>query len=269
MYSITPLQYSEPAMAFGYFMLVCVACTTIIAFFVFLFNRRDTFLGFLIGAVFIIFAIIAFGTPPTPAPEIGYDVTAVGRGSVLSINRQYITARGVSKAVGRPVGNAGMLTCDDKRNMSSGLRPVSYLADDGTIRQGVLKIDRSSPEWKITITDSKGKALARPSHKIGVKSELTVTSNDDEDSLALMADNGAKGCKTSLGESRYSISQASTVLMKSDDGSTASISSNHGNGVIADTDDGQGPQKMRMILLGGKAYLLSDEQSRSPIVVSR
>ena len=143
------------------------------------------------------------------------------------------------------------------------------MADDGTIRQGVLKIDRSSPEWKITITDSKGKALARPSHKIGVKSELTVTSNDDEDSLALMADNGAKGCKTSLGESRYSISQASTVLMKSDDGSTASISSNHGNGVIADTDDGQGPQKMRMILLGGKAYLLSDEQSRSPIVVSR
>ena len=271
MYSITPMQYSEPAMAFGYFMLVCVACTAIIAFLVFLSTKRDTFLiGFVIGAVFIIFAIIALGTPPTPAPEIGYDVTAVGRRSVLSINRQYITARGVSKAVGRPVGNAGMLTCDDKRNMDSGLRPVSYLADDGTIRQGVLKIERNSPEWKITLTDSKGKPIPRPAHEIGAESGLSVTSNDDEDSLALMADNGAKGCKTSLGESRYSISRASTVLMKADDGSTVSITDNHhGDGVIADTDDGKDPQAARMILLDGKAYLLSGEQSRSPIAVSR
>lgn len=257
MYSITPLQYSEPAMAFGYFMLICVACTAIIAFLVFLSTKRDTFpIGFVISAVFIIFAIIAFGTPPTPAPEIGYDVTALGRGSVLSINRQYITARGVSKAVGRPVGNAGMLTCDDKRNMNSSLRPVSYLADDGTIRQGVLKIERSSPEWKITLTDSKGKALARPAHEIGAEPGLSVTSNDDEDSLALIADNGAKGCKTSLGESRYSISRASTVLMKSDDGSMVSISSNHGNGVIVGMPDGE-TRHAHMIILNGKAYVMA------------
>ena len=158
--------------------------------------------GFSLATVLIIFGILSFGASPTPAPEIEYDVTAMGRRSEFSINRPYITSRGVSKAVGRPVGNAGILTCDDKQNMENNYRPVSYLSDEGTILRGMLKVDRNGSEWKITLTDSKGKAIPRPSHKIGTKSELSVTSNDDEDSLALMADNGAKGCRNGLVESR-------------------------------------------------------------------
>lgn len=257
MYSITPMQYSETSTLFGYIMLICAACTILIALLVFLFTKHNTFMvGFSLATVLIIFGILSFGASPTPAPEIEYDVTAMGRRSEFSINRPYITSRGISKAVGRPVGNAGILTCDDKQNMESGYRPVSYLSDEGTILRGMLKVDRNGSEWKTTLTDSKGKTIPRPSHKIGTKSELSVTSNDDEDSLALMADNGAKGCKTSLGESRYSISRASTVLMKSDDGSMANISSNHGNGVIVGMPDGE-TRHAHMIILNGKAYVLA------------
>lgn len=140
MYSITPLQYSEPLTAFGYFMLICAACTILIALLVFLFTKRNTFMvGFSLVTVFIIIRIIFFGASPTPAPEIGYDVTAMGQRSEFSINRPYITARSVSKTVGRPVGNAGMLTCGDKQNMENDYRPVSYLADDGIIRRGNIE----------------------------------------------------------------------------------------------------------------------------------
>ena len=84
-----------------------------------------------------------------------------------------------------------------------------------------------------------------------------------------MAGNGARGCNTVM-ESRYSAAHASPVFLRADDGSTVSITDNHhGDGVIADMDDGQGPKKTRMILLGGKAYLLPGAQSHTPIAVSR
>lgn len=258
MYSITPLQYSETSTLFGYIMLICAACTILIALLVFLFTKHNTFMvGFSLVTVFIIFGIIFFGASPTPAPEIKYDVTAMGRRSEFSINRPYITSRGVSKAVGRPVGNAGILTCDDKQNMESGYRPVAYLSDEGTILRGMLKVDRNGPEWKITLTDSKGKTIPRPSHKIGTKSELSVTSNDDEDSLALMADNGAKGCRNGLVESRYSISHASTVIMRTNGGTMVSITDNHSNGGLS-MDDGMNPARpVRLTMLDGKAYVMA------------
>ena len=161
-----------------------------------------------------------------------------------------------------------MITCDDQQDMENNRRSVSYLADDGTIRQGVLELDKSKPEWKITLTDSKGKPISRPAHGIGAESGLSVASEYDGDSLSLMAGNGARGCNTVM-ESRYSVAHASPVFLRADDGSTVSITGNHGDGVIADMDDGKDPQAARMILLGGKAYLLSGEQSRSPIAVSR
>lgn len=269
MYSITPLQYSEPLTAFGYFMLICAACTILIALLVFLFTKHNTFMvGFSLATVLIIFGILSFGASPTPAPEIEYDVTAMGRRSEFSINRPYITSRGVSKAVGRPVGNAGILTCDDKQNMESGYRPVSYLSDEGTILRGMLKVDRNGSEWKITLTDSKGKAIPRPSHKIGTKSELSVTSNDDEDSLALMADNGAKGCRNGLVESRYSISHASTVIMRTNGGTMVSITDNHSNGGIS-MDDGMNPaQPVRLTMLDGKAYVtVAGSHDGKPITI--
>lgn len=270
MYSITPLQYSEPLTAFGYFMLICAACTILIALLVFLFTKRNTFMvGFSLVTVFIIFGILSFGASPTPAPEIEYDVTAMGRRSEFSINRPYITSRGVSKAVGRPVGNAGILTCDDKQNMESGYRPVSYLSDEGTILRGMLKVDRNGSEWKITLTDSKGKNIPRPSHKIGTKSELSVTSNDDEDSLALMADNGAKGCRNGLVESRYSISHASTVIMRTNGGTMVSITDNHSNGGLS-IDDGMNPARpVHLTILNGKAYATAaGSHDGKPITIS-
>lgn len=255
MYSITPLQYSEPLTAFGYLMLICAACTILIALLVFLFTKRNTFMvGFSLVTVFIIIGIIFFGASPTPAPEIEYDVTAMGQRSEFSINRPYITARSVSKAVGRPVGNAGMLTCGDKQNMENDYRPVSYLADDGTIRKGILKTDKNGSEWKVTLTDSKGKPIPRPSHKVGAKSELSVTSKNDEENLALMADNGVKGCRNGLLESRYPASHASTILMRADDGSTVSITDNHGDGGLS-MDDGRNPARpVNLTVLNGKAY---------------
>lgn len=260
MYSITPLQYSEPSTAFGYIMLICAVCTVIIAFLVFLFTKRSTFsIGFALVSVFIIIGIIALGVSPTPAPEIEYDVTAMGQQPRFSTSRPYITARSVSKAIGRPVGNAGILTCDDKQNMESNYRPVAYLSDEGTILRGMLKVDRSSSEWKITLINSKGHPLPRPAHEIGAKSGLSVTSNDDEDSLALMADNGAKGCKTGLGESRYSISRASTVILRADGGTIVSITDNHSNGGIS-LDDGRNPARpVRLTMLNGKAYVTAAE----------
>lgn len=258
MYSITPMQYSETSTLFGYIMLICAACTILIALLVFLFTKHNTFMvGFSLVTVFIIFGILSFGASPTPAPEIEYDVTAMGRRSEFSINRPYITSRGISKAVGRPVGNAGILTCDDKQNMESGYRPVSYLSDEGTILRGMLKVDRNGSEWKTTLTDSKGKTIPRPSHKIGTKSELSVTSNDDEDSLALMADNGAKGCRNGLVESRYSISHASTVIMRTNGGTMVSITDNHSNGGLS-MDDGMNPARpVRLTMLDGKAYVMA------------
>lgn len=237
-------------------MLIFMACTVIIAFLVHLFTKRDTFiLAFILIAVFIVVGLLAMRTPPTPAPEIEYDVVAMGQQSELSINKQYITARGVSEAVGRPVGNSGILTCDDKQNLLNDSRPVSYLADDGTIRMGMLKVDRSGSEWKITLTDLEGKPIPRLSHNIGVKSELSVTNSDEEYSLALMAENGAKGCKNGDEESRYSASHASTMLLQADDGSTVSITDNHNNGVLS-LDDGRNPARsVRLTILDGKAYV--------------
>lgn len=110
-------------------------------------------------ASFCLAGFIILVIPPAPAPEIGYDVTALGPQPWFNPSRSYITARGVSEAVGRPVGNADMITCDDQQDMENNRRPVSYLADDGIIRQGMLKLDKNKPEWKITLTDSKGKPI--------------------------------------------------------------------------------------------------------------
>lgn len=266
MYSIVPLQHYEFGTIFGY-AVVLVALTAIIALMLTGESIHKTIP--LCFASFCIAGFIILAIPPAPAPEIGYDVTALGPQPWFNPSRSYITARGISETVGRPVGNADMITCDDQQDMENDRRPVSYLSDEGTIQKGMLKLDKSKPEWKITLTDSKGKPIPRPAHEIGAESGLSVASKYDGDSLALMAGNGAKGCNTIM-ESRYSVAHASPVFLRADDGSTVSITDNHhGDGVIADMDDGQGPQKTRMILLDGKAYLLSDEQSRSPIVVSR
>lgn len=266
MYSIVPLQHYEFGTVFGY-AVVLVALAAIIALMLTGESARKTLP--LCFASFCIAGFIILVIPPAPAPEIGYDVTALGSQPWFNPSRSYITARGVSEAVGRPVGNADMITCDDQQDMENNRRPVSYLADDGIIRQGMLNLDKSKPEWKITLTDSKGKPIPRPAHRIGAKSELSAASEYDGDSLAPMAGNWARGCVTVM-ESRYSVAHASPVFLQADDGSTVSITGNHhGGGVIADMDDGKGPKKTRMILLGGKAYLLSDEQSHTPIAVSR
>lgn len=266
MYSIVPLQHYESGTVFGY-AVVLVALAAIIALMLTGESARRTVP--LCFATFCIAGFIILVVPSAPAPEIGYDVTALGPQPWFNPSRSYITTRGVSEAVGRPVGNASMITCDDQQDMENNRRPVSYLADDGTIRQGVLELDKNKPEWKITLTDSKGKPIPRPAHRIGAKSGLSITGEYDEDSLALMAVNGARGCITVM-ESRYSVAHASPVFLQADDGSTVSITDNHhGDGVIADMDDGKGPQKTRMILLGGKAYLLPGAQSHTPIAVSR
>lgn len=266
MYSIVPLQHYEFGTVFGY-AVAFVALVAIIALMLTGESVHKTVP--LCFASFCLAGFIILVIPPAPAPEIGYDVTALGPRPWFNPSRSYITARGVSEAVGRPVGNASMITCDDQQDMENDRRPVSYLADDGTIRQGMLKLDKSKPEWKITLTDSKGKPIPRPAHGIGAKSGLSVTSEYDGDSLAPMAGNGARGCNTVM-ESRYSAAHASPVFLQADDGSTVSITDNHhGDGVIADMDDDKSPQKTRMILLGGKAYLLPGSQSHTPIAVSR
>lgn len=266
MYSIVPLQHYEFGTIFGY-AVALVALVALIALMLTGESAHKTVP--LCFATFCIAGFIILVVPPAPAPEIGYDVVALGPQPWFNPSRSYVTARGVSQAVGRPVGNADMITCDDQQSMENNRRPVSYLSDEGTVQKGTLKLDKNGLEWKVTLTDSKGKPVPRPSHGIGVRSGLSVTSEYDGDALSLMADNGARGCNTVM-ESRYSAAHASPVFLQADDDSTVSITDNHhGNGVIADTDDGKGSQKARMILLDGKVYLLSDGQSRYPIAVSR
>ena len=178
-----------------------------------------------------------------------YDTIATDSSSPLSIKRSYVTARGISQAVGRPVGTAsavGYQTADASFRNDS--RPVSYLADDGYIRQGTVRLDRGGSEWSVTLFAIDGKAVPRPSHEIGASSALIAAGDDDRKSIMHMSDNGIKGDKDDS-------SIPATATMQASGGSTVRITS--GNGTIS-MDDGRNPVRpVRLTILDGKAYAIS------------
>ena len=252
MYSITPVQYTSSGTGLAYIIAAFGIVLTVVS----LISRSsgdESESGMFILFIFGLFAGLAvlffFVSSSLDINDDNYDTIATDSSSPLSIKRSYVTARGVSQAVGRPVGTAsavGYQTADASFRNDS--RPVSYLADDGYIRQGTVRLDRSGSEWSVTLLAIDGKAVLRPSHEIGASSALIAAGDDDRKSIMHMSDNGIKGDKNDS-------SIPNTATMQASSGSTVRIT--RGNGTLS-MDDGRNPVRpVRLTILDGKAYAIS------------
>lgn len=246
MYNVTPVQYMSGAAIVAYALIV-------VAVVVFIFWLRADYkevsgiciLGLVlfatIGSATFIFTRHDASLYTTNRDN--YDAIAVGREPGFSIKRSYLTARDISQVAGRPIGTASATGGgDDLLNNDS--RPVSYLADDGYIRQGSVKLNRNGSAWTVTLYSLDGKTVSRPSHSIGNQSAMTAVSDDDIEFIMNRANNGITHKHEPL---------APTVAtMQSSSGNTVRITS--GNGGLS-MDDGRNPvQPVRLTILDGKAY---------------
>lgn len=252
MYSVTPVQYMSSDTGLAY-IIVAFGIVFTVAALISKSSGDESVSGMFILFIFGLFAGLAalffFASLSLYIDDDNYDTIATDSSSPLSIKRSYVTARGISQAVGRPVGTAsavGYQTADASFRNDS--RPVSYLADDGYIRQGTVRLDRSGSEWSVTLLAVDGKAVPRPSHEIGASSALIAAGDDDRKSIMHMSDNGIKGDKDDS-------SIPNTATMQASSGSTVRITG--GNGTLS-MDDGRNPVRpVRLTILDGKAYAIS------------
>lgn len=128
-----------------------------------------------------------------PSSSSPYDTVAKHDSLTLFVQYEYATSRDLSAALGRPVGNAQRVTCDNDSKLGDAIRPVVYLADDGVVKHGKVKLTGSGKSWTATLYDSKGKPVHAPAGKISVPS-YEASDDRSADRLAVMSDNGVKGC---------------------------------------------------------------------------
>lgn len=143
------------------------------------------------GLSLLLVAFIPF--PGAFVTQASYDAMAKHGSSTLFIRYEYATSRDLSAALGRPVGNAQRITCDNESKSGDAIRPVVYLADDGMIRHGKVKLTGNGKSWTATLYDSKGKPVHAPAGKISAPS-YEASDDRSADRLAVMSDNGVKGC---------------------------------------------------------------------------
>lgn len=151
--------------------------------------------GFSAGMVCTSVSLLLVGFIPSPGSSVtqaSYDAMAKHGSSTLFVQYEYATSRDLSAALGRPVGNAQRMTCDNESKAGDAVRPVVYLADDGVIRYGKVKLTGNGKSWTATLYDSKGTPVHAPAGKISAPS---YEASDDRSAnrLAVMSDNG-KGC---------------------------------------------------------------------------
>ena len=247
MYNVAPVQYTSGAAILAY-VLVAV----FIAFFIFwLVSDKSDVMGTSIGILVIMLvgtigpaAFVFYHSSSLYVNNDNYDAIAVGDQSRFSIRQSYVTARGVSQAVGRPVGTASTVDYADDA-LKDDSRPVSYLADDGYIRQGTVKLSRSGSAWAATLYDLDGKPVRRPSRGIGESSAMSMSGNDNTKFVLRRSRNGTIG-----GKNEPPIPTVATL--QASGGSTVRITS--GNGGLS-MDDGKNlAQPVRLTILDGKAY---------------
>ena len=128
-----------------------------------------------------------------PSSSSPYDTVAKHDSLTLFVQYEYATSRDLSAALGRPVGNAQRVTCDNDSKLGDAIRPVVYLADDGVVKHGKVKLTGSGKSWTAALYDSKGKPVHAPAGKISVPS-YEASDDRSADRLAVMSDNGVKGC---------------------------------------------------------------------------
>lgn len=131
--------------------------------------------------------------PGSSVTQDNYDAMAKHDSSTLFAQYDYATSRDLSAALGRPVGNAQRVTCDNDSKLGDAVRPVVYLADDGVIRHGKVKLTGNGKSWTATLYDSKGKPVHAPAGKISAPS-YEASDDRSAERLAVMSDNGVKGC---------------------------------------------------------------------------
>lgn len=152
--------------------------------------------GFSAGMICTSVSLLLVGFIPSPGSSVtqaSYDAMAKHGSSTLFVQYEYATSRDLSAALGRPVGNAHRMTCDNESKAGDAVRPVVYLADDGVIRHGKVKLTGSGKSWTATLYDSKGKPVHAPAGKISAPS-YEASDDRSADRLAVMSDNGVKGC---------------------------------------------------------------------------
>lgn len=250
MYNVTPVQYTSGAVVLAY-ILVAV----FIAFFIFwLVSDKSNVMGVSVGVLVIMLAATivpaAYLFYHSSSPFVNndnYDAIAVGDQSWFSIRQSYVTARSISQAAGRPVGTASAIGYDDN-SLKDDTCPVSYLADDGYIRQGTVKFDRSGSAWTATLSDLDGKPVRRPARSIGESSAMSMSGDDNMKFVLRRSRNGIIG-----GKDEPPIPTVATLHASG--GSTVRITS--GNGTLS-MDDGRNPVRpVRLTILDGKAYATS------------
>lgn len=143
------------------------------------------------GVSLLLVAFIPF--PGSSVTQASYDAVAKHGSSTLFVQYEYATSRDLSAALGRPVGNAQRMTCDNESKVGDAIRPVVYLADDGVIRHGKVKLTGNGKSWTAALYDSKGKPVHAPAGKISAPS-YEASDDRSADRLAVMSDNGVKGC---------------------------------------------------------------------------
>lgn len=284
MYNVVPTRYTSGAAVSSYIVLALIIAVLAGLAYHDLVSDADRrpapilIIGFLYVVLLALFGILMYGVTEvcsSPA-RVNYDVTVLGRESVFSVSKSYVTARSASQALGRPVGAADVSSCYPDGSFRDDSRPVTYLADDGTIRQGTMKFSRAGSEWKATLYDLKGSMVPRPSHEVGSSAALTADSSGDMNAIIGMADNGADDCSTKPpiqptsrhhddAEAVQPISRMAS--MTASDGSKVRISSNGRTSEII-MEDGSGfSQPVHVAILNGKAYAIpSGSHSGRPIV---
>ena len=284
MYNVVPTRYTSGAAVSSYIVLALIIAVLAGLAYHDLVSDADRrpapilIIGFLYVVLLALLGILMYGVTEvcsSPA-RVNYDVTALGRESVFSVSKSYVTARSASQALGRPVGAADVSSCYPDGSFRDDSRPVTYLADDGTIRQGTMKFDRAGAEWKAALYDLKGSMVPRPSHEVGSSAALTADSSGDMNAIIGMADNGADDCSTKppIQPTSGHYDDAETVQpghrtasMTASDGSTVRISSNGRTGEIIMEDSSGFSQPVHVAILNGKAYAIpSGSHSGKPIV---
>lgn len=284
MYNVVPTQYTSGAAVASYIVLALIIA--VLAGFAYhgLVSDDDRrpapilIIGFLYVVLLALLGMLMYGVTEvcsSPA-RVNYDVTALGRESVFSVSKSYVTARSASQALGRPIGTADMSSCYPDGSFRDDSRPVTYLADDGTIRQGTMKFSRAGSEWKATLYDLKGSMVPRPSHEVGSSAALTADGSGDMNAIIGIAGNGADDCSTKPPiqptSGHHDDAEAVQPIrrmasMTASDGSTVRITGNGRTGEII-MEDGSGfSQPVHVAILNGKAYAIpSGSHSGRPIV---
>lgn len=246
MYNVAPIQYTSGAVVLAY-VLVAV----FIAFFIFwLASDKSNVMGVSVGVLVIMLAAtmipaacLFYHSSSLFVNNDNYDTIAVGDKSWFSIKQSYVTARGVSQATGRPVGTASTVDYADNA-LKDDSRPVSYLADDGYIRQGTVKFDRSGSAWNATLYDLDGKPVRRPARSIGESSAMSMSGDDNMKFVLRRSRNGTIRGKDEI--------VPTIATLHASGGSTVRITS--GNGGLSMDDGRNTAQPVRLTILDGKAY---------------